>query len=83
MLYNLLSFFNKSILTFVCNSYPEKESLKIRKVTKKNSNFNNSLNKVNIYVLFILKLYLLLKKIWKIEYLYKSNFTQHTFHTQA
>ena len=56
MLYNLLSFFIKSILTFVCNSYPEKESLKIRKVTKKNSNFNNSLNKVNIIRIIYIKI---------------------------
>ena len=39
MVYNFLSFFNKSLLTFVCNSYPEKESSKIKKITKKTSNF--------------------------------------------
>ena len=33
------SFFNKSLLTVVCNPYFEKESLKIRKGTKKTSNF--------------------------------------------
>ena len=31
--------FNTSLLTFVCNPYSEKESLKIRKVNNKNSNF--------------------------------------------
>ena len=47
MLYNLLSFFNKSPSTFVCNSYSEKESLKIRKVTSKTSILYNSSNKEN------------------------------------
>ena len=62
MLYNLLSFFNKSILIFVCNSYPEKEFLKIRKVTKKNSNFNNSLKKVNIIRIIYIKIIPITKK---------------------
>ena len=39
LFYNFLSFFNKNHLTFVCNSYSEKESLKIRKVTSKTGNF--------------------------------------------
>ena len=38
-LYKFLSFFNKKSLSFVYNSYSEKESLKIRKVTRKTGNF--------------------------------------------
>ena len=37
-LYNFLSFFVKNSLTSVCNSYSEKESLKIRKVVCKTGN---------------------------------------------
>ena len=38
-LYNFLSFFNKSLLTFVFDAYSEKEYLKIRKVNRKIDGF--------------------------------------------
>ena len=39
MRYNFFTFFNKSLSAFVCNSYPEKESLKTRKENSKSANF--------------------------------------------
>ena len=39
MLYCFLSFFNKNALTFICNYYSEKESLKIGKVTSNTGSF--------------------------------------------
>ena len=39
MLYNFLSFSNKTLLTFVCNSCSEKEFLNIKKGNSKTGNF--------------------------------------------
>ena len=48
MLYKFLSFFNKNPLTIIYNSFSEKESLKIRKVTWNTEILYNSSNKVKI-----------------------------------
>ena len=47
-LYNILSFFNKIHLTFVCNFCSENRSLKIKKVSSKTGSLHNSSHNIKI-----------------------------------